>query len=235
MRKIFFILLLLIIGPLGANEPGVVVSMVEGSADGMVSKMVVKRAYDQLGISVEFRTYTAAAALAASSGGEVSAELARIDGIGLEFENLLQVPIPINLIQGMAFSKKYLFPVTGWHSLRPYRIGIVKGIVFSEQPTAGMDRVVFDNYPDLVRAIDNGQVDVGVMPRVQGLQTIVSLGIESISEMEGILETLFLYHYVHVSRRDLVEQLQPVLKTMLLSGETRWIRDELLKTMLEKK
>ena len=166
---------------------------------------------------------------------DLRAELARIDGIGLEFKNLVQVPIPINLIQGVAFSKKYRFPVNGWHSVRPYKIGVIKGIVFSDQQTVGMDRVIFDDYPDLILALDNGDIDVGIMPRLQGLYTLLSMSVETISEMEGILETLFLYHYVHVSRRDLVEQLTPVLKEMLLSGETRLIREEMLKTMLESK
>jgi polar amino acid transport system substrate-binding protein len=232
MKKIVFILSLLLSGPLYANEPDVVVAMAKGATWGTISKVVMDKAYRQLGISVEFREYPAAAALEASNSGKVSAELARIDGIGLEYKNLVQVPIPINLIQGVAFSKKYRFPVNGWHSVRPYKIGIIKGIVFSEQQTVGMDRVIFDDYPDLILAMDNEDIDVGIMPRVQGLHTLLSMGIETISEMEGILETLFLYHYVHVSRRDLVDQLTPVLKKMLLDGEIRRNREEMLKTML---
>jgi polar amino acid transport system substrate-binding protein len=235
MKKIVFILSLLLSGPLYANEPDVVVAKAKGATWGAISEVVMEKAYRQLGISAEFREYSAAGALEASNSGEVSAELARIDGIGLEFKNLVQVPIPINLIQGVAFSKKYRFPVNGWHSVRPYKIGIIKGIVFSEQQTVGMDRVIFDDYPDLILAMDNEDIDVGIMPRVQGLHTLLSMGVETISEMEGVLETLFLYHYVHVSRRDLVEQLTPVLKEMLLSGETRLIREEMLKTMLESK
>ena len=46
--------------------------------------------------------------------------------------------------------------------------------------------------------------------------------------MGGSLETQFLYHYVHRSRRPLVDQLQPVLKAMLLGGETRRIYEQAL-------
>lgn len=234
MKKIFLILFLLSVAPASANEPVVAISMIKDSADAVVSKKVVERAYQQLGISVAFEAYSATEALAASNGGEVSAELARVDGLGLEFENLVKVPVPINIIQGAAFSSNYRFPVSGWHSLRPYRIGIVKGVVFSDQQTVNMDRMVFDGYPQLIQAIESDTVDVGVMPRVQALHTMRLMGIETIAEMDGILETLLLYHYVHVSRRDLVDQLTSVLKEMLLSGETRRIRDETLKAMLEK-
>jgi polar amino acid transport system substrate-binding protein len=235
LKKIILILSLLLVGHVCADEPAVTVAMVEGSADGMVSRIVVEEAYRRLGIPVEFKPYSAAAALAASNGGEVNAELARIDGIGLEFGNLVKIPIPINLIQGAAFSRKYRFPVTGWHSLRPYKIGISKGIIFSEQHTTGMDRVVFDKFSDLILAIDSGAIDVGIMPRVQGLYSMLSMGVDDIPEMEGVLETLFLYHYVHVDHRELADQLTPVLKKMLLTGKIRKIRDETLKTMLEPK
>ena len=81
-----------------ADEGGIVIAMVEDSADATAGQAVLKEAYGRLGISAEFRSYSAAAALAASNGGDVSAELQRIDGIGQVFENLVQVPIPVNII-----------------------------------------------------------------------------------------------------------------------------------------
>ena len=235
IKRVFLLFALLFPGPALASEPVVVIAVVENSADAIASKAVMERAYGQLGIPVEFRFYPAAEALAASNGGETGAELARIDGIGQVFENLLQVPIPINIIQGIAFSKKYRFPVTGWHSLRPYRIGIVKGIIFAEQQTVGMERLIFNDYQELIQAMNDDLIDVGVMPRVEGLKAISSGKNVNIFEMEGILETLFLYHYVHASRSELVDQLIPVLKKMLLAGETRKTHEEVLAAVLEAK
>ena len=232
-KKTFMILALLLFGSAMADEGGIVIAMVEDSADATAGQAVLKEAYGRLGISAEFRSYSAAAALAASNGGDVGAELQRIDGIGQVFENLVQVPIPVNIIQGVAFSKKYRFPVTGWHSLRPYKIGIVKGIVFAEQQTRGMERLVFNGYSELIQAITDDLVDVGVMPRIEGLEVVRSMQNETILEMEGILETLFLYHYVHVSRSELVDQLTPVLKKMLLSGETRKMREQSIVRVME--
>jgi polar amino acid transport system substrate-binding protein len=226
MKRTLLALLLLSFGITASAEPDVVIAEVENSADAVASRAVIEEAYDRLGISVEFRSFPAAEALKASNAGKVSAELARIDGIDQVFENLVQIPIPINIIQGSAFSGKYRFPVTGWHSIRPYKIGIVKGILFAEQNTVGMDRLIFDSYSELVQAMNDGRIDVGVMPRVEGLKAIRQVNNENILEMEGVLETLFLYHYVHVSRSDLVDRLKPVLKKMLLSGETRKIREE---------
>jgi hypothetical protein len=69
------------------------------------------------------------------------------------------------------------------------------------------------------------------MPRIQGLEAIHSAGITEVIEMDGVLETFFLYHYVHNSRLDLVESLTPVLKQMLLKGDTKRIREQVMATM----
>ena len=208
-----------------AREP-VVVAFAEGSADVPVGRAVVEEAYRRAGIPVEFHGFSASEALRMSNSGQVDAELQRIDGISNTYEHLVKVPIPVNFIQGVAFSKKYRFPVRGWHSLRPYRIGIVRGIVFAEQQTAGMTRVLYDSYTELVDALRKDEIEVGVMIRIEGQKALRTLEEEGIEEMEGVLETLFLYHYVHESRSDLIPELEPILKDMLLSGESRRMRFE---------
>jgi ABC-type amino acid transport substrate-binding protein len=214
-----------------AQYSPVVIATVDNSADVPAGQAVIREAYSRIGVEVEFIGYSAAEAIATSNSGIASAELQRIGGISQDYENLVQIPIPVNIIQGAAFSIKYRFPISGWHSLRPYRIGIVRGIVFAERPTMGMNVSVANGYEELILMLENDEVDVGVMPRIQGLTAIHSAGNTEIIEMDGILETLFLYHYVHNSRLDLVESLTPVLKQMLLKGDTKRIREQVLATM----
>ena len=186
----------------------------------------MEEAYRRIDVEVEFRGFEAAEALKVSSSGQTGAELQRIDGVQRRYPTLIQVPIPINYIQGMAVSKKYNFPVLGWHSLQPYKIGIVKGIIFAERGTEGMDVKVAETYPELIQWIDEGKVDVGVMPRISGLDALNQSGKEDIGEMDGILETLLSYHYLHESRADLKKPLSKVLKEMLLDGTTQRLRKE---------
>ena len=95
----------------------------------------------------------------------------------------------------------------------------------------GMNVFVAKGYDELILMLENDDVDVGVMPRIQGLVAIHSTGNTEIVETDGVLETLFLYHYVHNSRLDLVESLTPVLKQMLLKGETKRIHEQVMATM----
>jgi ABC-type amino acid transport substrate-binding protein len=98
-------------------------------------------------------------------------------------------------------------------------------------PTRGMNVSMANGYEELILMLENDQVDVGVMPRIQGLEAIHSAGITEVIEMDGVLETFFLYHYVHNSRLDLVEKLAPVLKQMLLEGETKRIHEQVMSNM----
>jgi ABC-type amino acid transport substrate-binding protein len=225
-RSFLCILLLLIPGPAFSDDSPVVIAVIHDSADVPAGKEVISEAYRRIGVPVEFRGYSAAEALSLSGKGKVDAELQRIDGVSNNYPELVQVPIPVNIIQGAVFSKRYRFPIMGWHSLRPYRIGIVRGILFAEQQTAGLDRLVVDSYEALIEALQNDEIDVAVIPRIGGLAAIGSLHARGIREMDGVLETLFLYHYVHESRSDLVDRLTPVLKAMLLRGEIRQFREQ---------
>ena len=216
------------------SDEAYVIAHVEDSVDQLAARAVLEAAYRKIGMKVEFRPMPAAQALEASNSGKVAAELQRIDGVQRKFPNLVQVPIPINYIQGLAFSRDYNFPIRGWHSLRPHRVGIVKGIVFAERGTAGMDVSVAMDHAELVTWIRDQKVDVGVMPRISGKLAIRESGASKIKQLEGVLETLLLYHYVHKSNADVAERLAPVLKAMLLDGTTRRLRAEVYDKLLER-
>jgi hypothetical protein len=111
-------------------------------------------------------------------------------------------------------------------------VGIVKGILFAERGTVGMDVKIANTYAELIGWIADGQVEVGVMPRIGGLLAIKEAEAKDCTDMEGILETLLLYHYVHKSRAHLVKRLSPVLKKMLLDGTTRRLREAAYKKLL---
>ncbi len=100
---------------------------------------------------------------------------------------------------------------------------------------------VAKNYDQLFDMLSSGRVDVAVTPRINGLymlrkhgtqNTEQDIGGKPIREMEGVLETLLLYHYVHKSRSDLVPGLTEILGEMLRDGTTRKIRDQSYNNLL---
>lgn len=215
-----------------AKRKKIVIGTVGGSMDVPAGSAVVREAYRRIGYDIEVKEFTGKEALEYSNSGKVDAELQRIDGINRRFTNLIQIPIPINLIQGSVFSKDIDFFVNGWNSLKPYKIGIVKGIIFAMEGTAGMNVTMADTYEELIYMLERGEVEIAVMPRISGLLEIRKHRHKGIKEVEGILETLFLYHYVHEKNAHLVPKLKREFKRMLIDGTTKRFCDKINKELL---
>ncbi len=209
-----------------------VLAAVEGSQDVNAGVAVVKEAYRRLGIPVEVKWLAGKTALELSSSGRLDGEVQRIDGLDRRFEHLVQVPVPVNYLEGVAFSKRQDFPIQGWFSLRPYRVGIVRGILFAEQGTRGMRVTAAGSYKELIELLHRLDIDVAVMPRINGLFEIRQANLKTLKELPGVLETLFLYHYLHKKNAHLIPKLEQELKSMLLDGTTQRIRNKVYTRLL---
>lgn len=212
-----------------ASADPLILGAVKGSSDVNAGVAVIREAYRRLGVDIEIRWLQSSESLDLSNTGVIDGEIQRIDGISRMFENLIQVHVPVNFIQGVVFGRTDSVVVRGWHSLKPYRVGIVKGIVFAEEGTADLPDVKrFDSYEELFTGIRDGLVDVGVMPRVNGI-LLQRQGIKNVVEIPGVLEHIFLYHYLNKKHADLVPRLTRTLKDMLEDFSTQSLREQVYK------
>ena len=200
---------------------------VANSPDTGVSSDVLKAAYRRLGIDISILRIGASEALQRSNSGAADGEVQRIDGISRNFPNLIQVPIPINYIQGAVFSKNSALKLKGWHSLRTFKIGLVKGIIFAQKGTSGMQVQMADGYAQLIEWLLNDQVDLIVVPYINGAVSIRHHPHGNKLHLNGILETYLLYHYLHKRHEKLVPAITSTLKTMLLDGTITTMRNKI--------
>ncbi|MCA9447004.1 MAG: transporter substrate-binding domain-containing protein [Candidatus Omnitrophica bacterium] len=207
-------------------------STLSDSMDVTASEKVLQEAYKTLGIEISVETLPAAEALRRANEGEVDGEVQRIDGITKQYSHLIQIPIPINYIQGAVFSKRTDLKILGWHSLKPFRIGLVKGVLFAEKGTSGMNTVTTSDYRSLVDLVINDEVDVIVAPYINGLVAIKNHPQGAQLHTNGILETYLLYHYLNEEHQDLVPIVTKVLKGLLLDGTIPRIRKEALRELV---
>jgi len=121
MSKIKLTFFVLLIFPLQVSlaETQLKFSAIEGSLNSKICKLVLEEAYAQLDIKVEIIPLPGERALRTSNAGKVDGELFRIANIQKRYQNLVVVPTPINVLQGIAFSKKFHPPIQGWESLKP--------------------------------------------------------------------------------------------------------------------
>lgn len=211
------LIFLLLSMPLMANQQ-LELTTVANSPDTSVSAKVLKKAYHRLGIDITVLELPASEALQRANSGQADGEVQRIDGISRNFPNLIQVPIPINYIQGAVFSKKKKRKLRGWHSLRIFKIGLVKGVIFAEKGTRGMQVQMAQSYAELIDLLLNDKVDLIVVPYINGAASIRQHPQGDKLHFNGILETYLLYHYLHKQHEKLLPAITARLKKMLLNG-----------------
>ena len=219
--------------PHGWAAEAITIAGVDGSADAEAGRAILEEVYGRLGIPLVIRMFPPERALRMSNGGRVDGELQRIDAVRRVYKNLIQVQPAINFLEASVFTSGMDFPIEGWGSLRPYRIGVVRGIKFAEANTVGMTRSIVDGYPALFRMLERGRLDVGVMPRINGLDALNRLDIRGVRELRPAIILIDLFHYLHKKNSHLVPRISAVLEGMKRTGELAEIRDRVNATLLE--
>lgn len=179
---------------------------------------ILKEAYAKMGFLVNVERFPATRALYMSNEGFVDGEIHRIGGLNRDYPNLLQIPIPIGKLEGVVFTINKDFKVDGFDSLRPYRIGVRRGIVFAERGTKGMDVHRADSVEQLLRSLIAGHVDIIILNKLEGRQIEKLFPGRGIHELTPPVLSLDFYHYLHEKHAHLIPQLTEILAEMKRSG-----------------
>ncbi len=206
----------------------------ENTVDTVIGEVIVREAYRRLGIDVVIRKYPAERAVRLANSGELDGAVQRIDGLSDRYPNLIQVRPAINFIEATVFTKAAAFPVEGWKSLGPYRIGLIRGIKFAERNTEGMKVAPAGDYDVLFRLLDRGRVDIALSPRVNGLNHIKRQGLEGIRPLEPSVAMVDLYHYLNRKHADLVPYISAMFSRMRASGELPKIRARVVDVLMKR-
>ncbi len=226
---VFFFTSLAMLANISRAEP-FLVSALEGSSNSAPVETLLKEAYARLDIDIEVQFFPARRSLHIANHGEADAELQRVDGLERVYQNLIKVPTSVGSFHAMAFTKGLNFPVEGWHSLSPYRIGIVGGVRFAELGTADMDAEAVGEIDTLFKMLDHGRFDVAVVSLHSGLDEIKRSGLKDIIMLEPI-EAYPLFHYLHLNHAALVPKIDEQIR--LLKAQGRF--DEIWRPYLELK
>jgi polar amino acid transport system substrate-binding protein len=185
-------------------------------ADSPLSKIVfedkVKPAYAEIGITVDAKIVPAQRALQMSNSGKTLAENMRMAGIEKKFPNLIMVPTPVHTINWMIVTKDKKFTVDGAESIKPYKVGFVRGIKFTENITKGLNADPSPSYSIVLKKVNSGRNDIGIVPAETLKDLLKDPAFSSLSMLEPPLESIKLYHYVYKDKKDLIPQLDNIFK-----------------------
>lgn len=226
MRKLIWILISVFVAafPLYAQET-LVLARSESLA-GDIAEQVLKEAYHRIGIEVRTKPFPAERSLVASNGGLVDGEVSRLKGIEGTYPNLMMAPVVVNSLEVMAFVKNVTFKVTGWESLRPYTIGIRRGVKYAEQGTKGMKVEPVSTYEQCFKMLDSERIDVVVVSFYDGLKIIKDLQLKGVRPLTPRLATINQYHYLHKKHADLISKITKALKEMEAEGRIKAIQEK---------
>ena len=238
-KSLFFILLLLVAIPLLFAQPvkaqkRLVLVTPPNTVDTVISEVITRRAYKRIGIEVKIRKLPGERALRTANSGAADGEVQRINGLAATYHNLIQIHTAINYIEGVAFSTTKNFKVQGWRSLRPYRIGYIRGIKFVEQNTRDIESVSVSDYSLLFNMLTKKRFDVAVSPGLNGLYQMSRLGIKGVRELRPAIMRFDLFHYLHQKNIKLAPKISAVFSAMAKSGELAEIRKKVISVLMER-
>ena len=217
-----------------AEAPSTIRLAAGNSVDAFIAEFVLRKAYGRLGYPIEISTYPSEVALRLADAGRKDGDVARIDGLVRKYPNLMQLHPPISYFEAVAFTADRGLRIDGWNSLRPFRIGLVRGEKFAELNTAEMDRVFLRDYPTLFRRLAEGRIEVAVALRVSGISGLIELDLPNITPVEPPLARFPLYHYIHRSRAELAPKLEAEFKSMQETGELTAIRQRVIAELMRR-
>lgn len=212
------------------------ISGIEGEQTHQIAREIIEEAYARIGISVTFLFVPGKRSLMMANNGRVDGDLARILGTETVYENLLPVPTRVLDFSAVAFTKRADITVNNWQELQGYRVGIIRGIRYSEIGTRGMNPRYADNMQHLFQLLDQGRVDVAIATIRAGMSEIaVHYPQGEIHQAGDVLHTEPLHHFLHRKHKEIIPLLDNALNEMTQTGIIRKIAEETFQTRLAPK
>jgi len=209
-----------------------VFSTVEGTLVANINEIIIRDAYQRIGINVLIKKLPAARALQQSNAGEFDGELFRIANIDKKYPNLIMIPEVSYEIDIRAYSKMKEFNVAGWESLKPFKLGIERGVQFSEIATQGMHRQVVNTSLQLFHILNKDRVEIAVSDVWSALGSLRELEksgfiINEVRALSPRIMAIELHHYLHIKHKDLIPKVSQSIRESLQLGIARKAEDKI--------
>ena len=179
------------------------------------AKNMVSELYKAIGYDVAFRHLPGERSLAEVNAGNINAELMRIDQMEQSYKNLVKVPTPLFRLNARAFTVSSDIVINTWDDLLPYRVAYELGFKFAERRVKGEQIFKASNgwHPYVMLA--NDKVDVVIDVSVEADENIKMSKVKrTIHAQPSILDSEYLFHYIHKSKRHLVKPLNRAMANM---------------------
>jgi polar amino acid transport system substrate-binding protein len=186
--------------------------------------------YARLGLKLVVVKLPAPRALLDANEGKYDGELYRVKVFSSEFPNLYRVPTSVGSIEFYAYgTKKITHKHVDWSSLKSFKLGAMFGIKYIEYKTKGLNIFFVETPEQLLRMLQLGRIDLILMDKNTMLQALKQLKAEGkeylIKDLIELnkLDSLPLFHYLHLKNKNLIPKIDSVLQTLTKDGTIKRI------------
>ena len=180
---------------------------------------ILSKAYEKLGIEISLEATPGKRAIFLANTGRTDGLTNRISSVEKKASNLIMIEQPLMKATVHGFSKDQSMKIKEWSDLKPYTVGIVRGIKMVENNTKGMKQKFLTLPSQVFLMLNEGRVDIAVLPTLIGLQTINQEKLQGIKPVGTSLMESNLYHFLHKKHQKLVPKISKVLNEMNGRGE----------------
>ncbi len=233
-RSILILGFFLIVTPLQAQST-LKFSAVRNFKAGLMMTEILKDAYGRLNIQIEVEEFPGERALKKSNSGEVDGELFRIPNVHKKYTNLIMIPVVIYKFEGRAYSKTVDFPIAGWNSLQPYKVGVQRGILYALRGTEGMNRQVVNTSQQLYKILEKGRVDLIISDKFSDAEWTRKLNVNGVHSLTPPLIVLNLHHYLHKKHEALVPEVTKAIQASVDAGIPQIMESKTLEQLRQSK
>ncbi len=194
-----------------------------------IAGQVLSAIYERAGIEVSITPMPGARALELAISGEVDGEAARIFSLGENAPSLIRMPTPVSSLKTVAFARSDAdVTLNGREDLETYSSVIQIGVLHTMAITEGISSVTeVSDLAAMFRIVAAGRADIALTTPIDGEATLRSHGIEGLTLLDSVLNDQPLFHYVHESKRDVLDVIEPIAAEMAASGELAALRQQL--------
>lgn len=185
-----------------------------------------QKAYHEIGYEVELKKYPIKRTYAQVDFNQADGVLISTESILKKYNNLQVVPVELARADLVVYSITKDFAVNGPSSLKPYKIGLLRGYLQSHTLTEGMARQTVDSYKALFSLLKIGRVDVVVALRKETERFLaVNPKLGEVKALSPPLFSVSMYHFLNKRHQDLIPKIVPIMQ--------RLIEDKVLEKLYE--
>lgn len=206
------------------NKKDFYITGIQNEQTHAIAKRVIEVAYQKMGYKVRFQLFPGHRSIVMTNNGESDGDIARIKGTDKKYTDLVVVPTPVIEFHGVVFTKTITKEINDWSELKGLRIGIIRGIRYSEIGTRGLSPLFAEDMTHLFKLLDQERIQVAIATSKAG-QIEVSKNFKK-SSIHTIGRHLYsgpLYHFVHKRNQAIVTPLNTILQEMEKRGEIKKI------------